>query len=177
LIQRRFVRFFNLVKGEEVDKTHYFLQSFHKAATNGKDNSKFIQKYLEIKKKKADEKKNRESAKPEDKKEAPKQVEKQQEPKKETVKEQPKSVEKKPESSKESKTEQPKVDKNASSTKSVASVRPGTGKKPERILEPTKEVTEEANKAPQGLISEKGKKEEKVKHDEDMSSSSKRKFY
>ena len=46
----------NILKGEEPDKTNYFLQMFFKAATNGKDNSKFIQKYLEHRKKKSEEK-------------------------------------------------------------------------------------------------------------------------
>lgn len=52
----------NILKGEEPDKTNYFLQMFHKAATNGKDNSKFIQKYLDHKRKKAEEKKKKEES-------------------------------------------------------------------------------------------------------------------
>ena len=52
----------NILKGEEPDKTNYFLQMFFKAATNGKDNSKFIQKYLDHKRKKAEEKRIKEMA-------------------------------------------------------------------------------------------------------------------
>jgi TRAF3-interacting protein 1 len=44
----------NILKGEQPDKTNYFLQMFYKAATNGKDNSPLIQKYLEKKNKKAE---------------------------------------------------------------------------------------------------------------------------
>ena len=47
----------NILKGEQPDKTNYFLQMFYKAATNGKDNSPLIQKYLEKKNKKKEEKK------------------------------------------------------------------------------------------------------------------------
>ena len=36
----------NILKGEQPDKTNYFLQLFYKAATNGKDNSPLIQNYL-----------------------------------------------------------------------------------------------------------------------------------
>jgi hypothetical protein len=52
----------NILKGEQPDKTNYFLQLFYKAATNGKDNSPLIQKYLEKKNKK--EQKKEESAMP-----------------------------------------------------------------------------------------------------------------
>ena len=48
----------NILKGEQPEKTNYFLQLFFKAATNGKDNSALIQKYLE-KKNKKEEKKRR----------------------------------------------------------------------------------------------------------------------
>ena len=42
----------NILKGEEPNKTNYFLQKFYEAATNGNDNSKFIKKYLYHKNKK-----------------------------------------------------------------------------------------------------------------------------
>ena len=45
----------NILKGEEPNKTNYFLQKFYEAATNGNDNSKFIQKYLDHKNKKKDD--------------------------------------------------------------------------------------------------------------------------
>jgi len=51
------------VKGEEPEKTNYFLQAFYKAATSGKDFSKFIQKYLDHKKKKKEEVQKEEGAK------------------------------------------------------------------------------------------------------------------
>ena len=44
----------NILKGEQPDKTNHFLQLFFKAATNGKDNSALIQKYLEKKNKKSE---------------------------------------------------------------------------------------------------------------------------
>ena len=44
----------NILKGEQPEKTNYFLQMFFKAATNGKDNSALIQKYLEKKNKKVE---------------------------------------------------------------------------------------------------------------------------
>ena len=53
----------NILKGEQPEKTNYFLQMFYKAATNGKDNSALIQKYLE-KKGKKEEKKKEEPAMP-----------------------------------------------------------------------------------------------------------------
>jgi TRAF3-interacting protein 1 len=53
----------NILKGEQPEKTNYFLQLFFKAATNGKDNSALIQKYLE-KKNKKEEKKKEETAMP-----------------------------------------------------------------------------------------------------------------
>ncbi len=63
----------NILKGEEPNKTNYFLQKFYEAATNGNDNSKFIQKYLDHKNKKKDD-----TQKPEknEKKESTKKVEK-----------------------------------------------------------------------------------------------------
>ena len=42
----------NILKGEQPDKTNYFLQMFYKAATNGNDNTPLIQKYLENQNKK-----------------------------------------------------------------------------------------------------------------------------
>ena len=69
----------NILKGEEPDKTNYFLQMFFKAATNGKDNSKFIQKYLDHKRKKAEEKKKKEAEASQSKQEAPKKQEPQRE--------------------------------------------------------------------------------------------------
>ena len=63
----------NILKGEEPNKTNYFLQKFYEAATNGNDNSKFIQKYLDHKnKKKEDTQKNEKN----EKKESTKKVEK-----------------------------------------------------------------------------------------------------
>ena len=47
----------NILKGDQPDKTNYFLKLFYKAATNGKDNSALIQKYLENRNKKPDKKK------------------------------------------------------------------------------------------------------------------------
>ena len=47
----------NILKGEQPEKTNYFLQMFYKAATNGKDNSPLIQKYLENQSKKETKKK------------------------------------------------------------------------------------------------------------------------
>ena len=69
----------NILKGEEPDKTNYFLQMFFKAATNGKDNSKFIQKYLDHKRKKAEERKKKEAEASQSKQEAPKKQEPQRE--------------------------------------------------------------------------------------------------
>ena len=46
----------DILKGANPEKTNNFLQLFYTAATNGKDNSKFIEKYLEHKKKKPVEK-------------------------------------------------------------------------------------------------------------------------
>ena len=37
----------NILKGEQPDKTNYFLRMFYKAATNGKVNTPLILKYLE----------------------------------------------------------------------------------------------------------------------------------
>ena len=55
----------NILKGEQPEKTNNFLQLFYKAATNGKDNSSLIQKYLEKKKKnKKEDKKNPEPSIP-----------------------------------------------------------------------------------------------------------------
>ena len=47
----------NILKGEQPDKTNYFLQMFYKAATNGNDNTPLIQKYLETQNKKETKKK------------------------------------------------------------------------------------------------------------------------
>ena len=47
----------NILKGEQPDKTNYFLQMFYKAATNGKDNTPLIEKYLENQTKKETKKK------------------------------------------------------------------------------------------------------------------------
>ena len=40
------IKFTNILKGEQPERTFYFLQLLYKAATNGKNNSLF-QKYLE----------------------------------------------------------------------------------------------------------------------------------
>ena len=50
------IKCINILKGEQPEKTNYFLQLFYKAATNGKDNSPLIQKYLEKKSKKEEKK-------------------------------------------------------------------------------------------------------------------------
>jgi TRAF3-interacting protein 1 len=47
----------NILKGEQPDKTNYFLRMFYKAATNGKDNTPLIEKYLENQTKKEVKKK------------------------------------------------------------------------------------------------------------------------
>ena len=57
------ILFLLLVKGEEPEKTNYFLQAFYRAATSGKDFSKFISKYLEHKQKKKDETQKQEAPK------------------------------------------------------------------------------------------------------------------
>ena len=41
------IKIINILFGEQPDKTNYFLQKFYKAATNGKDYTPLIQKYLE----------------------------------------------------------------------------------------------------------------------------------
>jgi TRAF3-interacting protein 1 len=48
----------NILKGDQPEKTNYFLQMFYKAATNGKDNTPLIQKYLENQTKKETKKKS-----------------------------------------------------------------------------------------------------------------------
>ena len=47
------IKCIDILKGENPEKTNHFLQLFYAAATNGKDNSKFIEKYLELKKNKS----------------------------------------------------------------------------------------------------------------------------
>lgn len=54
----------NILKGEEPAKTNVFLRQFYECATNGKDNSKFIEKYLAHKKKKEEAKASGGEAKP-----------------------------------------------------------------------------------------------------------------
>ena len=44
------IKCIDILKGENPEKTNHFLQLFYAAATNGKDNSKFIEKYLKLKK-------------------------------------------------------------------------------------------------------------------------------
>ena len=46
------IKWTNILKGEQPDKTNYFIQLFFKAAKNGNDNSELIQKYLGKKSKK-----------------------------------------------------------------------------------------------------------------------------
>ena len=41
-----YIKCTNILKGTECERTNYFLQSFYKAATSGKDYSGLIQKYL-----------------------------------------------------------------------------------------------------------------------------------
>ena len=45
------IKCINILKGENPEKTIYFLQLLFKTSTKGKDNSPLIQKYLEKKKK------------------------------------------------------------------------------------------------------------------------------
>ncbi|MCQ2821676.1 MAG: hypothetical protein MJ252_30830 [archaeon] len=54
----------DILKGVECDKTNYFLQCFHKAATNGKDKSEFIKKYLSHKNKKKEEPQSKKKEEP-----------------------------------------------------------------------------------------------------------------
>ena len=54
----------NILKGEQPEKTNHFLQLFYKAATNGKDNSPLIQKYLEQRNKNKKKEKEKEEAMP-----------------------------------------------------------------------------------------------------------------
>jgi len=161
--------FYNfIVKGEEPDKTNYFLQAFYRAATSGKDASKYIQRYLDHKKKKADEKKK-------DADEPQKALEKAKEPKEKE------SGQKHSEAAKE-KEKQTAPPTNTGSTteakKTVTSQRPMSSlKKPEKIASEIKEVDDEKNanaKAPQGLIKDSKKSESKEKNkndnnDEDLS--------
>ena len=56
-VVHRDIKTTNILKGEQPDKTNYFLQMFYKAATNGKDNTPLIQKYLENKASKETKKK------------------------------------------------------------------------------------------------------------------------
>jgi TRAF3-interacting protein 1 len=54
----------NILRGSEPDKTNYFLQKFYAAATNGKDNSKIISKYLEQKKRRDENEKKKKDEPP-----------------------------------------------------------------------------------------------------------------
>lgn len=161
------------MKGEEPDKTNYFLQAFYRAATSGKDASKYIQRYLDHKKKKAEEKK-KETEEPQKAPEKAKERESAQK-----TSEAPKEKEKPtaPPSNTGSTTE---------AKKTVTAQRPMSSlKKPEKIASDIKEFDDEKNvnaKAPQGLIKDSKKNESKEKNknennDEDLSAPKSKEFF
>jgi TRAF3-interacting protein 1 len=119
----------SIVKGDEPEKTNFFLQAFYRAATTGKDQSKFITKYFEHRKKKKEE-----TAKTDETKTEVKKTEiSSKDPKKE-VKTTTKEVKVETKSTQETKTttEKPKL------------VRPESGvKRPEKITSETKEIKED----------------------------------
>ena len=129
----------NILKGEEPDKTNYFLQMFFKAATNGKDNSKFIQKYLEHRKKKAEEKKKKEAEPSQSKQEAPKKQEPQREqpaPEKKQIVSQPTGAPKKAPKGiiLENDDKEPEVSSNDQAFGSETKTKKGTGMKFEKHI-------------------------------------------
>jgi TRAF3-interacting protein 1 len=155
---------FTLVKGDEPEKTNFFLQAFHRAATSGKDFNKFISKYLEHKKKKAEEKKKATS----DQKEEVKKEEPKKEPEKIKAPAEKPAVKETSKPSQPSQPSQPVQNTNNNqsnaSTSKVSIARPQTpGKRPDKVTSEAKELKEEpkiAGKAPQGLISDKIKNQE-----------------
>ena len=127
----------NILKGEEPDKTNYFLQMFFKAATNGKDNSKFIQKYLDHKRKKAEEKKKKEAE--QSKQEAPKKQEPQREqpaPEKKQIVSQPVNAPKKAPKGiiSENDDKEPEMTSNDKDLSSETKIKKGTGMKFEKHI-------------------------------------------
>jgi TRAF3-interacting protein 1 len=172
------------VKGEEPEKTNYFLQAFYKAAISGKDYSKFIAKYLDHRRIKNEQKKIKEitpsnntttipttikpiEIEPKNPKKDPTLsiIESNANPKKPSVEAKKPVTEKPKEVIKTTPTVQ-----NSNSTaittgnKNNFAERPkSTYKRPDRNPTEVKEMKEEENKnnkAPQGLISDKGGEEE-----------------
>ena len=127
----------NILKGEEPDKTNYFLQMFFKAATNGKDNSKFIQKYLDHKRKKAEEKKKKEAEASQSKQEAPKKQEPQreQQEKKQIVSQPVNQTKKAPKGIiSENDDKEPEMTSNDRDLSSETKIKKGTGMKFEKHI-------------------------------------------
>ena len=127
----------NILKGEEPDKTNYFLQMFFKAATNGKDNSKFIQKYLDHKRKKAEEKKKKEAEASQSKQEAPKKQEPQreQQEKKQIVSQPVNQTKKAPKGIiSENDDKEPEMTSNDKELSSETKIKKGTGMKFEKHI-------------------------------------------
>ena len=127
----------NILKGEEPDKTNYFLQMFFKAATNGKDNSKFIQKYLDHKRKKAEEKKKKEAEASQSKQEAPKKQEPQreQQEKKQIVSQPVNQTKKAPKGIiSENDDKEPEMTSNDKDLSSETKIKKGTGMKFEKHI-------------------------------------------
>ena len=127
----------NSLKGEEPDKTNYFLQMFFKAATNGKDNSTFIQKYLDHKRKKAEEKKKKEAEASQSKQEAPKKQEPQreQQEKKQIVSQPVNQTKKAPKGIiSENDDKEPEMTSNDKDLSSETKIKKGTGMKFEKHI-------------------------------------------
>ena len=127
----------NILKGEEPDKTNYFLQMFFKAATDGKDNSKFIQKYLDHKRKKAEEKKKKEAEASQSKQEAPKKQEPQreQQEKKQIVSQPVNQTKKAPKGIiSENDDKEPEMTSNDKDLSSETKIKKGTGMKFEKHI-------------------------------------------
>ena len=127
----------NILKGEEPDKTNYFLQMFFKAATNGKDNSKFIQKYLDHKRKKAEEKKKKEAEASQSKQEATKKQEPQreQQEKKQIVSQPVNQTKKAPKGIiSENDDKEPEMTSNDKDLSSETKIKKGTGMKFEKHI-------------------------------------------
>ena len=127
----------NILKGEEPDKTNYFLQMFFKAATNGKDNSKFIQKYLDHKRKKAEERKKKEAEASQSKQEAPKKQEPQreQQEKKQIVTQPVNQTKKAPKGIiSENDDKEPEMTSNDKDLSSETKIKKGTGMKFEKHI-------------------------------------------
>jgi TRAF3-interacting protein 1 len=174
--QRIYVNF-NYNKGEEPEKTNIFLQAFYKAATSGKDFSKYIKKYLDHRKKKEEERKNKEKGeevKKEALKEQPKEALKEQ-PKPEKKesskeKEEPKEIKEQKTQNEERKTvkkkknEEPKEVEQPITKPNVVVERPqrvaSALKRPEKVKENVEEINDNQNQGgsrPLGIISDKNK--------------------